>query len=203
MAVYITSNKKGSPIMKCFRQALSYVILALVLSATTRGQVIDQKLFRTVPDEQRESLINRLNLYLEYDRKGQFDKRRELYDNAELCSLCKGDVFTVDCEDKSQKGQPECLKCQQDLCTDDPECVKNCRTIRVRRLVSSPLQTERLGYKIRSVSLIKGKAMKYKITLYVKSRLTIAGETQIVEEKATLRATLQNGEWNFSGITFD
>lgn len=188
--------------MKCFHQVLIFIILALVLGPATRGQVIEEKLFRIVPNEQKTNLINRLKLYLEYKRASQPDKLREFYDNVTLCSLCKGQL-EVDCEDKGQQDNSKCLKCQQDICKDDQECVKDCRALRVATLVGSPLHSETLELRVRSVELIKGKALKYKIVLDSKSRLTIGEESQIVKEKATLKATLQNGEWYFSRVVLE
>jgi len=181
---------------------LRYTVLGLVLVATSGSQGIDQTLFHTVPPEQRESLMKRLSLYLEYSRRGEALKQKELYDNVTLCSLCQGKVVVdhvaVDCGKKFNRGTPGCLKCVQDFCKGDSECVKECHSIHMFGLAG--LHSEITEIKLRSVQLIKGKVTKYIIVFDETSSLTTNGETQIVKGRSSLTATLQNGDWYFSMI---
>ena len=62
------------PLLNCFGWLLIVVCLALPAS----GQVENSKKFRPVPAQLRERLVERFNLYVEYERTRQYEKLFDL-----------------------------------------------------------------------------------------------------------------------------
>src|SRR6267142_6824442 len=62
------------PLINCFGWLLIVVCLALPAS----GQVENSKKFRPVPAQLRERLVERFNLYVEYERTRQYEKLFDL-----------------------------------------------------------------------------------------------------------------------------
>ena len=64
----------------CFIQRILFQFaLASLLAAPSSGQIKNDKKFSIVPKQLRERLVERLNLYVEYDRTEQCDKLFDLY----------------------------------------------------------------------------------------------------------------------------
>ncbi len=63
------------------RQLLLFLGICLFV-APVFGQITDTKKFASVPAQIRDRLIERLNLYLEYDRTNQQEKKYDLFSEA-------------------------------------------------------------------------------------------------------------------------
>jgi len=61
---------------------LASIVIALCLSTSTLGQVNNSKKFHAVPRSLRERLVERFNLYVEYERTRQHEKLFDLLSEA-------------------------------------------------------------------------------------------------------------------------
>jgi hypothetical protein len=64
---------------RVIRITLLYILVVTFFLAPAQGQVRNDKKFSSVPKHERERLVQRFNLYIEYDRAQQYDRLYDLY----------------------------------------------------------------------------------------------------------------------------
>jgi hypothetical protein len=149
------------------------ITLTLLISSTVAfGQHVNQKVFSSLPANQRQRFIERLDLYIARLLRNNQSGLNELYNEETLCSLCKG-------------------KCTQDCAP--PMTVEVPKSFRSELLEFRPINISAYGS--------EGN-WDYSIEVEQKERLSWEGKPpRIVKHKVRMFAVYEKGDWYFSLVS--
>ena len=86
---------------------VSLLVVAIMVTIDTHAQKINSKVFEDVPASMRTGLVERLALYVEYERTGQHDKLYELLSQSTIQKIYKGQT-KAEFVEAGQKGDARC-----------------------------------------------------------------------------------------------
>ena len=145
----------------------SLIVLSCLNPA--RAQINDRKIFDSIPVSQRERLISRLNLYIEYLLTNQQSKLETLYDDETLCGLCKG----------------------------KRECIKNCAPPMTADVPAGYSETT-VTFTPRALKPDR-RAQSYAIEIEEQDRVSWKGKPPFIRKTTVhLYVVFERGDWYFS-----
>jgi hypothetical protein len=167
-------SRKMKAISKSYRwqvKLLGCMLVIMLLAVYARAQGKDEKVFEVVPQQTRAQLIERLKLYVEYQRTKDYQKLYDLYTQSTIKNLFKG------------QRKEEFVAAYRE---------GDARGISFRLLEFTPTRIDK------TVSPETSEGSDDAYSIYGDAKLWRRGET--VEKPVAIEAQLKNGEWYFSSI---